>query len=580
MSKKRIDELSGELLLSERRRLDTQRLSGVGFWELNHHTDTLYWSEEIFAIYGLDAAGLQPSYELFARLIHDDDREMVEAAYRDSVNTGDEYNIRFRIKAVGSTKWIEARGVTYYDREGRPERSIGTAQDISEIVDAQQAIEHLASHDELTDLPNRKLFSELLRLALRLADRNNSKLALLFIDLDNFKRINDRSGHDVGDEVLVAVAQQLKASARASDAFARIGGDEFVGVLAVKDESDVDLAVQRVKNSVERTYETKQGRFPVTVSIGVTVFPFDADEPDALLRHADHAMYEAKELGRSRVCYFDAERHKFKVSRLQFLREIENAISNNEFVLYFQPKITLKNGSPAGAEALLRWFRPDGAIAPSDVVAAINGTSLEWELDTWVIEALLAERKRFRDIDLGGALSLNVNSSTIENSEFPDHLSRLLANADAIGDRLELEVLEVSSIKSIERTNRILRRCKAQGAEFSLDDFGTGYSSLTYFHALPVDKLKVDKRFVKDLLTDSGSLALIKSILALAQANNRPVIAEGIESYASARMLLDLGCDYGQGFGLARPMTSDAFVNWLENWDPQSFAEHMQRPDA
>ncbi|APE32404.1 GGDEF domain-containing protein [Halomonas aestuarii] len=570
-----IQELSDALAISERRRREAQRLSGVGFWELNYQNGTLYWSEEIFAIYGLEANALDPNYEIFVSLIFDDDREFVDAAYKASVKDGTEYNIRYRIKAGPATKWIEARGVTYYDSEGNPERSIGTAQDISEIMDAQQALEHLALHDALTGLPNRKLFSDRISAALNLARRHGFFLGVLFIDLDNFKRINDRQGHSLGDEVLVGIARHLEHSVRAEDTFARLGGDEFVGLLTGENEQDIQDAVQRVKQSIEGTYSTEFGSFAITASIGVTIYPHDSDEPDELLRHADHAMYEAKESGKSRICYFDAKRHQSNRSRNQLLVDIEKAIENDEFILHFQPRICLRDGSLSGAEALLRWFRPDGPTPPVEVITAIRGTSLEWELDTWVMKEALAQVRRFRAYGLQGPFSLNVMPSTIENRELPSLLKQFLDDASISGENLEIEVLEVSSIRDFDQANEILRVCKELGIRFSLDDFGTGYASLTYFHSLPVDKLKIDQLFIRTLLSDGGSLALVKSILAISDANDCFVVAEGVESYSIASALRHLGCDYGQGFGLAKPMASDDYIAWAHNWDAQVFLDRM-----
>ncbi|EIC21805.1 putative bifunctional diguanylate cyclase/phosphodiesterase [Thiorhodovibrio frisius] len=578
MTKQLISLLSEALGIAERRRQDAQRLSGVGYWELDHQQQSLYWSEEIYAIYELPDTELEPDYALFLSLIYDEDREFVDSTYQTSVTSGTEYNIRYRIKAANSVKWLEARGVTYYDHQGAPERSIGCAQDITEIVTAQQQIERLAYHDALTDLANRQLFAKRMNTALQKAQRDSSNLAVLFIDLDNFKLINDRHGHDVGDEVLVGVANRLRSCARVGDTFARIGGDEFAGVLIGIDDTLVDDAVRNVKHAIDGAYQTRLQSFDVTASIGVTLYPQDCADPDILLRHADQAMYDAKERGRSRVRYFDTERHQSNWSRRELLKDIEIAIQTDQFELYLQPRVSFRDGTLAGAEALLRWLRPQGAVSPSDVIAAISGTTLEWELDSWVITKVLSLSKGFRERGINGPFSLNINPSSIENPDFPEHLSRLLADGEGSGENLEIEILEISSIENFEGTNEILCRCKALGISFSLDDFGTGYSSLTHFHSLPIDKLKIDQRFIKRLDSDRASLALVKSILAIAKANNRPVVAEGVESHAIACTLASLGCEYGQGFGLARPMPANDYIAWAEKWDPAAFAKIVSTP--
>lgn len=560
-------DLSQALKISERRRLDAQHLSGVGFWELEHPSGNLYWSEEIFAIYDLDATTLKPNYALWASLIYESDREFVRNTYESSVESGQEYNIRYRIIAGDAVKWIEARGITYYDHNQQPVRTIGTAQDISEIKASQEQIEFMAYHDTLTGLANRKFFSDTLNTALTKARTSNKKLAVLFIDLDNFQSINDQYGHDVGDEILVGVAEQLKKFAVTNEVFARIGGDEFAGLVLGANTTEIHRAVKAVKRAIDTSYNTRIHAFRISASIGVTVYPHDESDGDILLRHADQAMYKAKELGASGIQYFDTERSQTLSNRRQLLNEIEIALREDQFELYYQPRIRLSDGCLAGAEALLRWLTPKETIPPNEIISAIKNTSEEWRLDRWVLETVLAQVTKFKHSGLSGPFSLNINPSSIENPAFPAMICQLLSQFNVSGEDIEIEILEVESIKDFTAARIIIEQCQQMGVSFSLDDFGTGYSSLTHFHALPVSKLKIDQRFIKNINTETNSLKLVKSILAIANANSRPVVAEGIESYAIAQTLAKLSCEFGQGFGIARPMPVEQYIKWAQLWN-------------
>lgn len=559
-------ELAQAFSISERRRKETQRLSGVGFWELNHLSGKLYWSEEIYAIYDLDPGSVTPDYNLFFSLIFDADKSAVHASFQASVSSGEEYNIRYRVKAGEDVKWIEARGVTYYTANGEPERSIGTAQDISEIKAQQAKIEHMAYHDMLTGLANREFFLAELRASLSAAHGRNVNIAVLFIDLDFFKSINDSHGHDIGNEVLVGVAQKLQGLSGNGALFARIGGDEFAGMLFGNDADEIGLAVCEIKDSIDAVYAASGFKLKLTASIGVTLYPQDDEDGDVLLRHADQAMYMAKELGKSRIEYFDTERFRSISSQRRFLQDIESAISSNQFEIYYQPRVKLSDRRLAGAEALLRWHRPDGAVPPSIIVAAVKDTPLEWALDSWLIRNVLAHCKIFKNSGLDGPFSININPRSLVNPDFPGVLHSLMSEMGVDGEDIEIEILEVESITDFDAARETLRQCQAWGVSFSLDDFGTGYSSLTYFHAFPISKLKIDQRFVTTINSDPYSLTLVKSILALANANNTPVVAEGVESDSIAETLAQLRCQFAQGYGIARPMPMSEYLDLARVW--------------
>lgn len=563
------NELKRSLALSERRRRDAQRLSGVGFWELNHKAQTLYWSEEIFAIYELDANKIEPNYELFVRLIHDDDRERVEAAYLDSVKSGHEYNIRYRVKGGDSTKWIEAHGVTYYDDDGKPERSIGTAQDISEIVKAQQAIERLASHDVLTGLPNRKLLADRLDQAIAHARRTSRLLAVCYLDLDGFKPINDTYGHATGDRLLIAFAGRVKEELREEDTLARLGGDEFVITLnGLSSIMQCEQILQRLMRIMGEPFFIEGLSLNVTASIGVTIYPLDAADTDSLLRHADHAMYKAKEGGKGTFQLHDHTQNlKVRTARAA-LNRFEAALHNSELVLHYQPRIGLRNGHPAGCEALARWPLPNGGLAsPDQFLPLIETRELAISLDRWVVKAAIDQHLAWRAREIIVPISINLSPEMIQDATFPAYLAELLSDCPSdVPQFIEFEILETGALGDTDKIGKTMYACIDQGVKFSLDDFGTGYSSLTYFHRLPIDLLKVDRTFVCEMLDDPRDQDIVEGVIRLADALGRPVVAEGVESIELGIMLLQLGCQYAQGFGIARPMAPDKVPSWLKQW--------------
>lgn len=582
-----VQTLTQSLALSERRRRDTQRLSGVGFWELHHKQQTLYWSEEIFSIYAVDPDSIQPSYELFVRLIHDEDRERVEAAYQDAVASGREYNIRYRIKAGKTTKWIEARGVTYYDSEGKPERSIGTAQDISEMIQARRQIEHLATHDELTGLPNRKLLTDRLEQAIAKARRASQLLAICYLDLDGFKPINDTHGHATGDRLLIAFADRVKQELREEDTLARLGGDEFV--IALNELSSIkqcEQIVQRLIRIIDAPFFVEGLSLRVTSSIGVTIYPLDAADTDVLIRHADQAMYQAKKSGKNRLQFHDNTQTLKVRSARSALSRFESALKHDELVLHYQPRVDLRNGQPAGFEALARWPLPrKGMALPAQFLPLIETRRLAIALDRWVIKAAIAQHLAWRAEDMILPISINLSPEMIQDVTFPAYLEELLSDCPRDVPRfMEFEILETGALGDTDEIAKTMYACIDQGVTFSLDDFGTGYSSLTYFHRLPIDMLKVDRTFVGRMLDDPRDQDIVEGVIRLADSLKRPVVAEGVENIELAIMLLQLGCNYAQGYGIAMPMPPNWVPQWLRQWrhqrDWQRLGELQNGPTA
>jgi diguanylate cyclase (GGDEF)-like protein/PAS domain S-box-containing protein len=461
---------------------------------------------------------------------------------------------------------------------------LGPAQDlryhvlvISDITQQQlqrEQLERQAHFDELTRLPNRARLSELLDDAMRAADRDGYLLVVCYLDLDRFKPVNDRYGHAAGDRLLAELAGRLRSALRSrehwTDSAARLGGDEFVLLLRAGTLEEARLAVERVLRVVSQPYVIDPAQDPVQVtsSMGATVYPIDRSDADTLLRHADHAMYGAKQSGRNGYLFFDPEHRRRTEERALAIGRIQEALDQQEFVLYYQPKVDMRTGRVHGFEALLRWEHPQhGLVAPLQFLPLIENTGLSSRIGDWVIAQALDHLASWRRDGLDFSVSVNVSARHLQEPDFALRLSELLArHAEPLATHLEIEMLETAAHADIEATSALLARCRALGVRFSLDDFGTGYSTLTYLKRLPVDVLKIDRSFVHHMLDDTQDRAIVEGVIGLAGTFGCDVVAEGVESPAQARTLLELGCTIGQGTGIAAPMPSALVAHWVRDY--------------
>jgi diguanylate cyclase (GGDEF)-like protein/PAS domain S-box-containing protein len=450
--------------------------------------------------------------------------------------------------------------------------------DITPLKLQQERLEHSAHFDVLTNLPNRLLLADRLKQAMVNCQRSQQLLAVLYMDIDGFKFINDNYGHSVGDELLIAISGQMRSSLREGDTLARIGGDEFAAVLTNLDTiQECPPLLDRLLAACSQPVELKGCMLNVTTSIGVTFYPSDDVDADQLLRNADNAMYEAKRTGKNRFRIFDAAQDtEFKKTNNQLTR-IEQALADHEFVLHYQPKVNMRTGVVVGVEALIRWQRPDcGLLLPGTFLPLIEKHPLSERLGDWVLESALQQMDAWLRTGLNLPVSVNISARQLQDDAFAIKLSQLLAKYPSVMPaNVELEILETSDLEDISLVQRIMSACHDIGVNFSLDDFGTGYSSLTYLNRLPVQTMKIDQSFIRDMLVDSGNLSIVKGVIGLANAFNRNVIAEGIETAAHGSKLLDLGCELGQGYVIARPMTAEQIPLWITNWMglPQQLAD-------
>ena len=464
--------------------------------------------------------------------------------------------------------YAEAKNISAVrDRHGELLYYVALFSDITVFKHHAVALQQAAHYDALTGLPNRVLLAERMQQAMTYARAHAQRLAVAYLDLDGFKPINDGHGHAVGDQLLKQLAGRMKQVLPEGDTFARLGGDEFVAVFVDADASRLTQLLAAAALPVQ----IGELSLRVSASLGVTYYPqADEVEADQLLRQADQAMYQAKLGGKNRYHVFDAEKDRSVRGHNESLDRIADALAAREFVLYYQPKVNMRTGIVIGAEALIRWQHPQrGLLSPAVFLPLIENHSLAIDIGEWVIDTALSQVAVWRAAGMDLSISVNIGARQLQHAEFVPRLRTILAaHPDFQAGDLEMEVLETSALEDVVRVSDVIDACRQLGISFSLDDFGTGYSSLTYLKRLPVAQLKIDQTFVRDMLDDPDDLAILEGIIGMATAFRRQVIAEGIETVAQGHMLLQLGCEHGQGYGIARPMPAEAFAGWVKQWTP------------
>jgi diguanylate cyclase (GGDEF)-like protein len=427
-----------------------------------------------------------------------------------------------------------------------------------------------------------------MQLALARSQRSQDMLGICMLDLDGFKPVNDRYGHEVGDKLLIEVAQRLRDCVRGDDTVARLGGDEFVLLLGgLKNARELEEALRRVLQRLAALYNVAEQPVAISASIGVTLFPNDSGDADTLLRHADHAMYLAKEAGKNRFILFNPVLEERERDNRAALGLIKKAIADNQLRLFYQPIVDCRRGQVVGMEALVRWQHPIlGLMGPGEFLPLVESDdTLAREVGIWVMQHAIEQAAAWRRAGLNIPVSINVFVQQLRDAEFPQRLQALLtANPDLPPDQICIEILENTALDDFSSVTRLIQFCAHQGIRFALDDFGTGFSSLTYLRRLPVNSLKIDQSFVRDMLQDPDDLTIVEGVIGLSKAFRHQVVAEGVESAEHALMLMEMGCNLVQGFGIARPMPSTDTEAWLKNFQPdprwlENAAQRLSRDD-
>ncbi|MGH4118152.1 sensor domain-containing protein [Clostridium sp.] len=529
-------------------------------WEVDLITKELFLSDKFGKITGYDNNTINSLDDLI-NLVIEDDKEIAISDFENHINGKTLYyqsKIKIRSNA-GEKKWILIRGKCLRNKKGIATKISGSLTDISVLKDSEEKINKLEYYDILTGIPNRRLFVNTLKSEIIKAKFKETKMAVLFIDLDNFKEINDTLGHDYGDELLKKVAITIKASIKEGDLVSRVGGDEFFILMKdVQDYASISELCRKIQSLLNCGINIDSKHVYSAASIGIAVFPQDGKTSSALLRSADTAMYNSKYNGKSKYCYFDKCMSEAVVRRVEIEKGLRRALERNELEIYYQPQIDIINNKIKGFEALLRWESPElGKVSPVEFIPIAEQSGLIIPMGEWIIKTVYLQNNAWKNKGyVYDTIAINLSSIQLENDKFEETLKKLIAETNVNPRFVELEITESILVKDFEKSVKLLTVIRDLGINIALDDFGTGYSSLSYLKQLPINTLKIDKSFIDNIVTNERERAIVDGIIQLAQKIGLDVIAEGAESKEQIELLQSMGCNQIQGYYYSKPLPS------------------------
>ncbi|QXE90103.1 EAL domain-containing protein [Geomonas subterranea] len=568
-----------DLRVSEARLNNAHRIAHMGSWEWDVLNDKFHWSHEISNIFGVDPSGFDSSYSAFLNTIHPLDKELFNKAFEDSCSLKRPISLDHQIVLPGGDeRCCHTEGEIGTDDTGQVVRISGTIQDITERKRIEEQVRSLAYYDSITGLPNRVFFGELLDRALTFARRYRKKVAVLFLDLDRFKEINDTLGHAVGDQLLREVSERLKHCVRGYDSVwpggvkgeenpvARLGGDEFTVIMEdIQDTKGVIAASQRILQLLSDPFLLDGVEICVTTSIGISIYPDDGEDAMTLVKNADTAMYHAKREGRNNAQFFMQALNDAACERLLLERQLRKALANEEFVLYYQPQVDAGSGSIIGLEALIRWQSPElGFVPPGSFIPFAEESGQITLIDEWVVHAACRQLAAWLAQGITPPrVAVNLSGCHFLKKSLVEMVSECLQNFGLEGRHLEVELTEGVIMRDVEQATATLAELKRMGVTVSIDDFGTGYSSLSYLRRFPIDTLKIDRSFITGVTRDPDGAAITTAIISMATSMRLEIVAEGVETAEQMSFLLEHGCSVMQGYLFCRPAPPEEITRLL-----------------
>lgn len=552
---------------------EAQRIAHVGNWEWNIEKDTIWCSEEFYRICKISSDTFKGNFNTLLKMVHPEDKEMLSNAITQAQGKGKKFSLQHRIVLPnGNECYVQHEGELHKGKGHSNQRIIGTIHDITDRKHYEMKLLHQANYDDLTDLPNRTLLIERLTQEIGISYRNKQRIGLLSIDLDDFKIVNDTYGHLIGDKFLQEAAVRLQNNIRNSDTLARLGGDEYCVILRDIKNDDCSIVAKKIISSFTKVFSIDGCESFVGASIGISIYPDDNEEPNTLIRNADIALYRVKESGRNNFCFFKKEMDLEVTNRMNLSNDLRKAIDQNEFVIHYQPIIDLHTGEISSAEALVRWNHPKrGLISPDKFIPLAEQTGIIGPLGEWVLKTSCESAASWSDnFDTPPRISVNLSVRQLQLGLTKEIIQNILTSSGLNASQLILEITESLVMSDTDEVIGWMKAVRNIGVSFSVDDFGTGYSSLSYLKQLPVDVLKIDRAFIKDISTDIDGKSLVKAIIAIGKSFRLKIVAEGVENDQQLTQLKELKCDYIQGYYYSRPLPLEDFNELLMNWDPSN----------